>query len=77
MTFRTFLDTAHTILVDEHVRLGQDLLSALEDRKEWAASGVVPIVTGNGKPKPESRAVVENDAALAQLEMMMQGVGRG
>lgn len=73
MTFCTFLDTAHTILVDEHVRLGQDLLSALEDRKQWAASGVVAVVTGNGKP--ESREVAQNDAALAQLETMMRGVG--
>jgi hypothetical protein len=76
MTFRDALDTAHTLLVDELVRLGGDLVSTLEDRKEWAAGSLKPAVaTAGGTVRTPQPPAVDNDASLMQLMGQLKGSG--
>lgn len=79
MTLNQFLDVAYATLVDEYRKLGALLTEALDRTREYAAGGH-KIVTAGGKTEDRAPVVVDNtaaqnDAALAELERMMSGVG--
>lgn len=84
MTLGTFLDVAYTALVEEYVRIGSDLQTALVEMERWRAGGpkdeaVFTVVTTAASRVGESERAqaLENEKALSQLNQMMAGVNFG
>lgn len=69
LTLRRFLDVAQAIIVHELVRGGVDLMTALENTREFAVGR--QEAEGNGAA-PQTAA--HNDAALAELQRALGGV---
>lgn len=72
LTLRRFLDVAQAIIVHEMVRSGVDLMTALEQTREFAVGSRREEAEGNGAA-PQMTAV-HNDAALAELQRALGGV---
>lgn len=81
-----YLDLAYAVVVDERVRRGTPLFDALDQTREYAASGtVVPLDTSGGNntttqapPRGTDMSVeAQNDAALETLVGAMSGIQGG
>jgi hypothetical protein len=89
MTVSQFLDLAFAVLVDEHMRRGDNLFDALENMKTYAAGkGGVKVSTAGGRAsqpsqgiggpgEPATAADLANMNALATLTGAMKSVDGG
>ena len=65
MTLKDFLDAAYALFVDEYRKGGMDLLSAVDEMKQWAAGDGKPVEKSSAEPAPNTAD------SLAQLNSMM------
>jgi hypothetical protein len=69
MTLRGFLQCGYALLVEAHMGVGADLMTAV-GRADHSLFG------DPAAPAPvDDPETIDNDAALAQLQQMMMGIG--
>jgi hypothetical protein len=67
MKLRHFLDAAYALLVEEYLRVGVNIMEAVEKTSEYRA-------TSKPQEAVEVNEAARNQAALLKLQQMMAGV---
>lgn len=72
MTFRSFLDAAYAILVEDALRLGADINEVLDRLSRWVYRP--SLVEADPVIVAEAATVAQNEESFAQLGKMMMAV---